>query len=207
MGRSLKGRSRLVKLLMGLALSCGGPAAPPAAAACVAEAAALPTPADPRLQAAHLVVVHKSARRAQHFAGGAATRGPDGHPRCWPTALGFAPEGPKRAQGDGRTPEGWYWSSDKPWSSFSGAIAVHYPAGADGRAAGVAPALQARLDAAEAARRKPPQDSPLGGEILIHGGGAARDWTLGCVAMEDGQLDELRALLPADKGAWVLILP
>ena len=34
------------------------------------------------------------------------------------TDLGFSPTGHKEVQGDGKTPEGWYRASDKPWSTF-----------------------------------------------------------------------------------------
>jgi hypothetical protein len=31
----------------------------------------------------------------------------------------------------------------------------------------------------------------LGGEVGIHGGGASRDWTLGCIALSNGDIDIL----------------
>ena len=45
----------------------------------------------------------------------------------------------------------------------------------------------------EAHRRKatPPQHTKLGGLIYIHGHGAASDWTLGCVALENEHMKEL----------------
>ncbi len=53
---------------------------------------------------------------------------------------------------------------------------------------------------------KPPQQTLLGGEILIHGGGSATDWTLGCIAMENTDIDALRAGLPPSMKTDVLIL-
>ena len=38
---------------------------------------------------------------------------------------------------------------------------------------------------------KPPQHTKLGGSIRIHGGGSTRDWTLGCVALEDTDVADL----------------
>ena len=66
---------------------------------------------------------------------------------------------------------------------------------------------QASATHALAANKKPPQRTPLGGEILIHGGGSASDWTLGCVAMDNAHIDALRATLPNDMVTEVLILP
>lgn len=168
--------------------------------------------ADPRLTAAGpLIVVRKAARQIMLFVGG--TREEDA---CWPIALGqdssgAVPLGPKRREGDVRTPEGWYRTSDKPWSSFYHAIYVHYP-NAEDAAAGVALGLidapqQARILDALARDETPPQNSPMGGEILIHGGGVQSDWTLGCVAMNDAEIDLLRARLPANKRVDLLILP
>ena len=44
---------------------------------------------------------------------------------------------------------------------------------------------------AEAAGRAPPWNTPLGGAIGIHGGGGSSDWTLGCVAVENAEIEEL----------------
>lgn len=131
---------------------------------------------------------------------------------CWPIALGRgAPEGTKRAEGDRATPEGLYRTSDKPWSSFPGAIAVHYPGVEDARRARregrIDAATEARILAAQARGTLPPQDTALGGQILIHGGGAATDWTLGCIALEDEHLDELRAGLRPGMRGFIAILP
>lgn len=161
-------------------------------------------PADPRLRNATVLVAHKSARRLMLFTDG-ELRG------CWAMGLGFDPRGHKQHEGDGRTPEGWYRTSDKPWSDFAGAIAVHYPndddaaaALADGRLA--APEHEVVVDAL-ARDTVPPQATAMGGEILIHGGGSRRDWTLGCMALEDEDLAGLRATLPPDQRAWLLVLP
>ena len=41
------------------------------------------------------------------------------------------------------------------------------------------------------AKKGPPQNTPLGGDIYIHGNGAQSDWTWGCVALENQDIREL----------------
>jgi murein L,D-transpeptidase YafK len=154
-----------------------------------------------------VIVVRKAARRLGLYRGGALVEG-----ACWEIALAAGyPAGHKTREGDLRTPEGWYRTSDKPNSSFYGAIAVHYPGVEDARTGerdgAITGRQRAAIEAALAAGMKPPQATALGGEILIHGGGAGSDWTLGCVAVEDAELDVLRARLPAGMATDVLILP
>jgi murein L,D-transpeptidase YafK len=176
---------------------------------CAVSPAELPAsplydPADPRLRDPAVLVAHKTARRLLLFAHG-------GLQECWAMGLGFDPRGHKQHEGDGRTPEGWYRTSDKPWSDFAGAIAVHYPNDADAAAA----LADGRLAATEheivvdalAHDVVPPQQTAMGGEILIHGGGSRRDWTLGCMALEDEDLSHLRTVLPSDRRVWLLVLP
>lgn len=172
---------------------------------CPAQVGDLATSADPRLRAASLLVVEKGARRLGLYRGGRLAM-------CTRIALGVGgPEGDKEREGDRRTPQGWYRSSDKPWSKFEGAIAVHYPNADDARAAQRA----GRIDEATAKRivralrrgQKPPQNTALGGEILIHGGGSRWDWTAGCIALSDTDLAVLRAEMPADMATDILILP
>lgn len=49
---------------------------------------------------------------------------------------------------------------------------------------------------------KPPQNTELGGDIFIHGGGTGkllgliRDWTLGCIALENDEIKEMFDLVP-----------
>jgi murein L,D-transpeptidase YafK len=165
---------------------------------------------DARLQSDDLVVVFKSTRRIARYRAGNLVHTKQGV-ACWRTGLGPTPTGHKQREGDGKTPEGWYRSSDKPWSQWYAAIAIHYPnardaklAQSDGR---LGPSEAERIQRKLNAGQKPFQTSPLGGEILIHGGGSASDWTLGCVAMDNDHIDALRATLPADKVTDVLILP
>jgi murein L,D-transpeptidase YafK len=167
-------------------------------------------PEDPRLNSKGLIIVSKSIRRIYRFDRGRLVH-IDGSPMCWTAGLGFTPESHKQRQGDGKTPEGWYRTSDKPWSQFYAAIAVHYPNQQDARQGEktglISTSQRVRIEQALQADKKPLQQSTLGGEILIHGGGGATDWTLGCVAMDDADIDLLRTTVPTDIKTDVLILP
>jgi hypothetical protein len=61
------------------------------------------------------------------------------------------------------------------------------------------------IRAAIAEGRMPPQKTALGGEIYLHGGGRADDWTRGCVALENEEIGELFEIVPV--GARVTIRP
>ena len=168
-------------------------------------------PDDPRLRGEALIVVLKTRRRIGLYARGRLAT-VDGREGCWPMALAWGyPAGTKTQQGDRKTPEGWYRTSDKPTSNYYGAIAIHYPNSFDAEAGLVAGTLtEGQRDAIVSALerdQKPEQYTGMGGEILIHGGGAGLDWTLGCVAMDNPSLDGLRARLPKGLRTDVLILP
>ena len=182
------------------------PTFPPGCAVSLTELPTSPlyAPEDPRLRDPAVLVAHKSSRRLMLFGHGELRS-------CWAMGLGFDPRGHKQHEGDGRTPEGWYRTSDKPWSDFAGAIAVHYPndhdateALADGRLTNLEHQI---VRDALAHDLVPPQQTAMGGEILIHGGGSRQDWTLGCMALEDEDLAQLRGALPVDRRVWVLVLP
>ena len=126
---------------------------------------------DARLLADSFLFVEKESRRMGLYQKGELVDG-----GCWHIALGFTPQGHKQKEGDGKTPEGWYTTSDKPTSSFEGAIAVHYP-NQDDVEAGVFGGTISRRQAEQMHGQiqrgeKPEQASALGGEILIHGGGS-----------------------------------
>ncbi len=156
---------------------------------------------DPDAAALSLVVT-KSRSRLDVLLRGATLK-------TYPIALGGSPAGPKRVQGDSRTPEGDYvLFPHHPSPSFGGSFYVAYPS-ADDAARGFANGL-----ISEAARdrivnelhqeRKPPHQTALGGLILLHG---SRDrelrslttvnWTDGCIAMENDDLLELLAAFDA----------
>ncbi|GAH31968.1 unnamed protein product [marine sediment metagenome] len=44
-------------------------------------------------------------------------------------------------------------------------------------------------------RRRPPWNTRLGGEIGIHGSGADTDWTRGCIALSNNDVEELYMLV------------
>ena len=127
--------------------------------------------------------------------------------KTYQIALGNNPTSAKRKQGDGATPEGDYYITHKnARSRFYLSLGVSYPNIADadkGSKEGlVTKAEYQAITNAIRAKTKPPQNTRLGGDIFIHGGGtgklfgSARDWTLGCVALENDEIKELFDLIP-----------
>jgi murein L,D-transpeptidase YafK len=117
--------------------------------------------------------------------------------RTYRIALGGQPVGDKVKRGDGRTPEGVYridYKNDQ--SKYHLALHVSYP------------------DAAHLHQAKKLGVSP-GGDIMVHGlppvyksVGAAQaevDWTEGCIAVTDAEIDEIFTAVP--KGAPIQIKP
>lgn len=115
--------------------------------------------------------------------------------RC-PVGLGRCPVGPKQWEGDGKTPEGTYFVCLKKQGKHGPSLGISYPNVADAGRAGVDAALIACIRAREAAGERPPWGTTLGGEIYIHGGGATRDWTAGCIALSDADAERLYQLTP-----------
>jgi hypothetical protein len=116
----------------------------------------------------------------------------------YPVSLGFAPEGHKAREGDGRTPEGTYFISLKFPSGFRRSLQLAYPNEADadaGLADGrITTKQHAAIVRANRACATPPQNTPLGSYLQVHGGGGgpeAGDWTLGCVALEDAAIERV----------------
>ena len=109
--------------------------------------------------------------------------------RTYPSGLGFAPEGHKQFEGDGRTPEGSYLIDRRnPDSLFHLSIGISYPNETD-------------IAFADAQGRSPGKD------IFIHGGPRraidpmnvremnVRDWTAGCISVTDRQVEEIYAMV------------
>lgn len=106
--------------------------------------------------------------------------------------LGFEPQGHKSRSGDGRTPEGLYRIDRRnPRSEFFLSLGIDYPNAGDivrARAAGVDP----------------------GGDIFIHGEPmragkrSRRDWTAGCIAVRNAEIEEIWSMTPT--GVPVTIL-
>jgi len=127
------------------------------------------------------VVVYKSERKLVLLSGGKEIR-------SYKVALGSEPVGPKTQHGDHRTPEGVYTlDSRKPNSHFYKAFHISYPSPKDIAAArklGISP----------------------GGDIMLHGlpkeyawvgkAHTLHDWTDGCIAVTNEEMDELWKLVP-----------
>ncbi len=149
----------------------------------------------PAAEAALRIVVLKSERRLELQQDGKTVK-------TYRVGLGNTPTGSKLRQGDGRTPEGSFYVCVKnPKSKFHLSLGLSYPTPADA-ARGLKDKLitQAQHDAIIAAHRKhttPPWNTALGGEVFIHGCGSGSDWTLGCIALDDTDMTELFAKVPA----------
>ena len=143
-----------------------------------------------RTYTADSVVVEKSLRRLTLYAGGIPAR-------TYDVALGKKPDGRKERAGDFRTPEGLYFiDARNPVSQYHRGLHVSYPNADDlarARATGIS----------------------TGGDIMIHGlpngqgkvGARHRafDWTNGCVAVTDQEIDEIWNSVPV--GTPVRIKP
>ena len=116
--------------------------------------------------------------------------------RDYPIGLGFHPTGDKEKEGDGRTPEGKFFVCvKKPNSRFQKSLGLNYPDKKHAERAffaGVITPIEFR-DILIAFEKKatPPWNTVLGGRIFIHAGGAHKDWTEGCVALYNSDMEEL----------------
>ena len=149
------------------------------------------------------ILIEKAARRLTLFSEGAPAR-------VFPIALGRAPIGPKRREGDKKTPEGRYVVCTKnERSKYRLSLGLSYPSADDAILAFseglIDAATRDAIVQAQREGRRPPWDTPLGGFIMIHGGGASPDWTAGCVALNDEDMDALFPLCPL--GTEVEIVP
>lgn len=140
------------------------------------------------------LVVSKAGRRLELHAEGRVVRE-------YRVGLGQRPEGDKERQGDLRTPVGDYYVCVKnPKSSFYLSLGLSYP-NREHAARGLRDKLITRAEhdrivRAIERRQRPPWDTALGGEIFIHGGGSASDWTWGCLALDNPDVKELFDSLP-----------
>jgi len=116
--------------------------------------------------------------------------------RIYPVKLGQNPVGDKIRQGDMRTPEGSYYVCMKnPRSKYHLSLGLSYPSIEDAER-GLEQKLITKGDRDRIIQRVakksiPPWNTPLGGEIFIHGGGETWDWTYGCVALRNKDIEEL----------------
>ncbi|MHC4605328.1 MAG: L,D-transpeptidase family protein [Planctomycetota bacterium] len=115
--------------------------------------------------------------------------------------LGGNPEGHKRKEGDERTPEGdYYVCTRNSRSRFHLFLGISYPGIGDaGQALSEGRITQAgyrRIVQAVRAGACPPWDTALGGAVGIHGSGSNCDWTLGCIALDDPDIEFLWSMCP-----------
>ncbi len=136
------------------------------------------------------IVVLKSERRMQVYNNGHLLK-------TYKIALGEHPVGHKQYEGDRKTPEGLYFINGKnPNSDYHKNLGISYP------------------NAADKAFATKNGKSP-GGSVKIHGlkngkgfiGAAHRltDWTHGCIAVTDEEVDEIYSHTPI--GIPINILP
>jgi len=116
--------------------------------------------------------------------------------RTYRIGLGLSPVGDKVRSGDRRTPEGdFYIFTKNNKSAFYLSLGLSYPNSAAAerglRDHLINKAQYHAIMRALKAKKAPPQNTPLGGDIYIHGNGAQSDWTWGCVALENEDIREL----------------
>lgn len=156
----------------------------------------------PKLENPRLVV-KKSERKLEVFDGEKLLK-------TYKIALGFAPEGDKEQEGDGKTPLGEFYVFVKnDQSKFYRSLGVSYPSNDDAER-GLRENLISKEEhdaiiQAIKDKKMPPQNTKLGGEIYIHGGGVLTDWTWGCMALRDEEIKEIFDAIPT--GARITILP
>lgn len=113
--------------------------------------------------------------------------------KAYDIGLGFQPIGHKMYEGDGRTPEGVYYINRmNPDSQYHLSLGISYP------------------DPEDTARAMMLGQQP-GGDIMIHGRGPygnrqkLRDWTAGCIAVNDSEIEDIFAMVRP--GTPVVIYP
>ena len=149
------------------------------------------------------IVVRKSARNMAFCHNGSLVSN-------FNVGLGFSPFGDKEWEGDGKTPEGvFYVTARIPASSYYKAFLVSYPDAGDAQRGldedRISAAQSNAILNAQATCGTPPQQTQLGGLIEVHGLGGGSDWTWGCVAIENTEIDALWAQLQ-DRDT-IVILP
>ena len=187
-------RALTLLLLACAALSASGPRAETGASPLVTEDEAINRRPLKLPLTEPKIVVEKGARRLTLYSNGERVR-------VFSVALGFEPAGDKVKQGDGRTPEGdFYVCMKNARSKFYLSLGLSYPNAEDAerglRDGIITRAQHKQIIDAIGRGAKPPWNTPLGGEIFIHGGGTASDWTWGCVALANEQIKELFDAVP-----------
>jgi murein L,D-transpeptidase YafK len=140
------------------------------------------------------IVISKSGRRLDLYSDGRVVR-------TYRIALGEHAVEDKERAGDRRTPEGEFYVCVKNAASkFHLSLGLSYPNREDAerglRDHLITRAEHDRIVRAIERHLRPPWDTALGGEIFIHGGGTASDWTWGCVALDNADVKELFDAVP-----------
>jgi murein L,D-transpeptidase YafK len=141
------------------------------------------------------LVIEKAARQLHLYVGSRLER-------SYAVALGRNWAADKAVEGDEATPIGeFYICAKNPRSKFFLSMCLSYPNAEDaerGLAAGlINPDEHGDILTALREKLLPPQHTRLGGEIYIHGQdprarpGAPRDWTRGCIALDNGAMQHL----------------
>ena len=125
----------------------------------------------------------------------------DGIPvKRFPVNVGSNPRNRKLHYDCRSTPEGIYTIAYiRPKTDFHKAIGVSYPNQTDrkryyrARSQGTIPMIDG-------------VPAPIGGSIQIHGGGIGNNWTWGCIAMRNDDLDQLFQLPELHTGAPIIIV-
>jgi murein L,D-transpeptidase YafK len=121
--------------------------------------------------------------------------------KTYPIELGFNPYDDKMMRGDYSTPEGKYKVKrilDKGQSSFYKAFLIDYPNKKNWR-----------MFNKRKRKGLVPKKASIGGSIEIHGSGSGEgkegsNWTLGCMALSDKDIDEFFPYIQA--GNWITIV-
>ncbi len=130
--------------------------------------------------------------------------------KTYKIVLGSSPDGHKKREGDGKTPEGDYYICTKNFrSNYFLFLGISYPNIADARngvnEGVITDAEFSEIEAAYQDKKRVSWSTKLGGQIGIHGGGVAFDWTAGCIALTNDDVAELWKVL--DLGDHVEIFP
>jgi hypothetical protein len=120
--------------------------------------------------------------------------------RAYPICLGENPVDRKLFQDNLTTPEGLYKiTCFYPKSQFYKAIGIDYPNAVD----------RERYLLAKKNNKLPRTEEVvpgIGGSILIHGGSVGNNWTWGCVAMQNPDIDELLCIPAMKVGTRIVIV-
>lgn len=115
--------------------------------------------------------------------------------------LGRDPGAAKEKEGDARTPEGTYYicskTSETKYTYFMGLSYPNIEDAQKGLEKGIINQnTYNRIKKAIDSKQQPPWNTMLGGAIGIHGGGNKDNWTYGCIAMSNEDINILKVYTP-----------